>query len=96
MSDNKECERENRNGEYIDMFFRSDAVGTHTYGEGDNADLYTCDQCMLIVRNGKNFYRAASQDILEPRRRKRVMPDITEVLSPPIYRVTKRLPAVAA
>lgn len=46
----------NRDDEYIDMFFRSAASGTFAYGQGNNADLYTCDQCMLIVRNGKNFY----------------------------------------
>jgi hypothetical protein len=45
-----------RDNEYIDMFFRSSALGTHSYGAGKNADLYTCTQCMLIVRNGKNFY----------------------------------------
>lgn len=45
-----------RDDEYIDMFFRSAASGTFAYGQGKNADLYTCDQCMLIVRNGKNFY----------------------------------------
>jgi hypothetical protein len=45
-----------RDHEYIDMFFRSGALGTHAYGVGTNADLHTCDQCMLIVRNKKNFY----------------------------------------
>ena len=40
--------------EYIDMFFRSAQQGTHTYG-----DLYTCAQCLLVVRNGKNFYPSA-------------------------------------
>lgn len=47
---------QNRDDDYIDMFFRSRASGTFTYGAGKNADLYTCDQCMLVVRNGKNFY----------------------------------------
>lgn len=45
-----------RDSEYIDMFFRSDDHGTHRYGEGDNADLYTCDQCMLVFRDGRFFY----------------------------------------
>jgi hypothetical protein len=49
----------NRDDEYVDMFFRSAALGTFTYGAGKNADLYTCDQCMLVVRNGKNFYPTA-------------------------------------
>jgi hypothetical protein len=30
-----------RDHEYIDMFFRSGALGTHSYGVGKNADLYT-------------------------------------------------------
>lgn len=48
-----------RDNEYIDMFFRSGALGDHAYGVGLNADLYTCEQCMLVVRNGKNFYPTA-------------------------------------
>ncbi len=48
-----------RDNEYIDMFFRSAQLGTHTYGAGGNADLYTCAQCLLVVRNGKNFYPTA-------------------------------------
>ncbi len=48
-----------RDNEYIDMFFRSGALGTHAYGVGVNADLYTCEQCLLIVRNKKNFYPTA-------------------------------------
>jgi len=48
-----------RDNEYIDMFFRSAQLGTHAYGAGNNADLYTCDQCLLVVRNGKNFYPSA-------------------------------------
>lgn len=46
----------NRDDEYIDMFFRSSTLGTHSYGVGKNADLYTCTQCMLVVRNKKVFY----------------------------------------
>lgn len=48
-----------RDHEYIDMFFRSGALGAHAYGVGANADLYTCAQCLLIVRNKKNFYPTA-------------------------------------
>ena len=48
-----------RDNEYIDMFFRSAQQGTHTYGAGNNADLYPCAQCLLVVRNGKNFYPSA-------------------------------------
>lgn len=56
---------DNRDDEYIDMFFRSSADGTHLYGEGKNADLYTCDQCMLIVRNEKNFYPVSGSITIE-------------------------------
>lgn len=57
---------DNRDDEYIDMFFRSDDLGTHEYGVGKNADLYTCDQCMLVVRNGKNFYPTAGTITIKP------------------------------
>lgn len=54
-----------RNGEYIDMFFRSDELGTHQYGEGDNADLYTCRQCLFIVRNDSTFYPVSGSITIE-------------------------------
>ena len=57
---------DDRDNEYIDMFFRSDRQGTFRYGEGANADLYTCDQCMLIKRNDSFYYPTAGTITVQP------------------------------
>ncbi len=56
----------NRSHEYIDMFYRSGATGTFRYGVGKNADLYSCDQCLFIVRNGKRFYPTEGTITIDP------------------------------
>jgi hypothetical protein len=57
----------NRSHEYIDMFYRSGASGTFRYGEGKNADLESCDQCLFMIRNGKRFYAMEGTITIDPR-----------------------------
>jgi hypothetical protein len=73
---------EDRDHEYVDMFFRSPDLGTYLYGEGDNANYFSCDQCMLVVRNGKNFFPTAGSITIEPGsepRRKRLYAKLSEL-----------------